>query len=139
MRSWTSESEADTRSIGALLGKELRPQGLLLLQGDLGAGKTVLVQGMAEALGIDPTQVQSPTFMLVQEFRGDQDLLVHLDLYRLQAQEAEALGVDEILVGEGVKVVEWAERLNWAPERALRVKLERTAKGRLIREVEAFS
>ena len=70
MRSWRSRGEAETREIGARLASELEPDGVLLLTGDLGAGKTVLVQGLAAELGIDPREVQSPTFTVVREHHG---------------------------------------------------------------------
>jgi tRNA threonylcarbamoyl adenosine modification protein YjeE len=91
---------------------------VLLLTGELGSGKTVLARGVAAALGIDPRQVLSPSFNLIREHRGaagHPPRLVHVDLYRLEPQEAAALGLDEVLAGAGVKVVEWAERLPEAP------------------------
>lgn len=111
MRSWRSRDEATTREIGAQLAAELEPDGVLLLSGDLGAGKTVLVQGLAAELGIDPRQVQSPTFTVVREHHGGRRTLLHIDLYRLEPEEAAALGIEELLAGPGIKAVEWAERL----------------------------
>ncbi len=101
------------------------PDGTLLLEGDLGAGKTVLVRGVAEALGIDGSEVQSPTFILAREHRDDLGvlLLLHLDLYRLSPDEVEAAGLDEMMCDRGVKVVEWAERLRYRPEGALTLRL----------------
>ena len=106
-----SASEADTRALGAELAADLAPDGILLLSGDLGSGKTVLTQGLAEALGIDPREVQSPTFTLIRAHEGREGRLVHVDLYRLEPAETGALGLEELLAGPGVKVVEWAERL----------------------------
>lgn len=106
-----SASEADTRALGAELAADLAPDGVLLLSGDLGSGKTVLTQGLAGALGIDPREVQSPTFTLIREHEGREGRLVHVDLYRLEPAETGALGLEELLAGPGVKVVEWAERL----------------------------
>lgn len=78
----------------------------------MGSGKTVFAQGLASALGVDPRQVQSPTFVLVREHEGAAGSLVHVDLYRLEDEAALAsIGLDELLAREGVKVVEWAERL----------------------------
>jgi tRNA threonylcarbamoyladenosine biosynthesis protein TsaE len=108
---WTTHTEEETRALGAVLARELAPDGVLLLSGDLGAGKTVLARGVAEGLGIDPDEVQSPTFSLIREHRGNRGRLVHVDLYRLEPEEAGALGLEELLAGPGVKVVEWAERL----------------------------
>lgn len=111
MRRWRTRSPAETRRLGEELLPELLPDGTLLLLGDLAAGKTVLAQGVAAALGIDPAEVQSPTYTLVREHRGPRGRLLHLDLYRLEPAEAAMLGLEEILAAPAVKVVEWAERL----------------------------
>jgi tRNA threonylcarbamoyladenosine biosynthesis protein TsaE len=140
MRSWTTADPAATRRVGEELAAELAPDGVLLLSGDLGTGKTVLTQGLAEGLGIDPGEVQSPTFTLVREHRGagaPGHRLVHVDLYRLEPAEAAEIGLDELLAGPGVKVVEWAERLPYKVPGALRLALRRTEQGREIREEPA--
>ncbi len=111
--------------MGEILGGELRPDGVLLLYGDLGSGKTVLTRGVARALGIDPAEIQSPTFVLVREHEGAEGRLVHVDLYRLEPAEVDAIGIEELLAGPGVKVVEWAERLAVPPGGALRLAVER--------------
>ena len=111
MSCWTTASEEATRDLGAALAAELAPDGVLLLSGDLGSGKTVLAQGIARGLGIEPREVQSPTFTLIREHQGHGGRLVHVDLYRLDPADVPALGLEELLAGRGVKVVEWAERL----------------------------
>ena len=111
MRQWRTHSPAETRRLGEELLPELLPDGTLLLLGDLAAGKTVLAQGVAAGLGIDPAEVQSPTYTLVREHRGPRGRLLHLDLYRLEPAEAAMLGLEEILAASAIKVVEWAERL----------------------------
>ena len=111
VRSWHTRSPAETRALGALLAPELLPARALLLTGDLAAGKTVLAQGVASALGIDPAEVQSPTFTLVREHRGAQGRLLHLDLYRLEPAQTSSLGLEELLAEPAIKVIEWAERL----------------------------
>ncbi|HEV8242183.1 MAG TPA: tRNA (adenosine(37)-N6)-threonylcarbamoyltransferase complex ATPase subunit type 1 TsaE [Thermoanaerobaculia bacterium] len=111
MRRWRTGSPAETRRVGEQLLPELLPDGTLLLLGDLAAGKTVLAQGVAAGLGIDPGEVQSPTYTLVREHQGPRGRLLHLDLYRLEPAEASLLGLEEILAAPAVKVVEWAERL----------------------------
>lgn len=136
MRRWTSGGEEETQRLGTLLGEEARPDGVLLLHGDLGTGKTVLARGVAEALGIDPTEVQSPTFVLVREHEGSRGRLVHVDLYRIGPKEAAAVGIEEVLAGPGVKVVEWAERLPCEVVGALRVRLERAGEGERVITVE---
>jgi tRNA threonylcarbamoyladenosine biosynthesis protein TsaE len=114
MRRWTSRSPGDTRRVGEELAAELRPAGTLLLHGDLAAGKTVLAQGVAAGLGIDPGEVQSPSYTLVREHHGTGGRLVHVDLYRLEPAQVAALGLEELLAAPAVKVVEWAERLPFA-------------------------
>lgn len=137
-RTWRTASVAETHRLGRLLAEELRPDGVLLLHGDLGTGKTVLARGVAEALGVDPAEVQSPTFVLVREHEGAAGRLIHVDLYRIDPEEAAAVGIEELLAGPGVKVVEWAERLPYTPPGALRLHLERTGENeRDIRETIA--
>jgi tRNA threonylcarbamoyladenosine biosynthesis protein TsaE len=107
----TLHSEDDTRRLGARLGA-LLPQGAVVaLNGPLGAGKTRLTQGLAEACGVDSRDVVSPTFTLVQEYRGRRPVF-HFDAYRLRDDdEFLALGVDEYFAGPGISVVEWAEKV----------------------------
>lgn len=135
-----TKSADETRQLGVELAARLRPDGTALLFGDLGSGKTVLTQGIAEGLGLDAALVQSPTFTLIHEYdrspasgRGPVPLL-HVDLYRLEPEEVEAIGIDEFLAGDGVKVVEWADRLPWPPS-AVEVRL-RMGAGPEEREVE---
>lgn len=129
-RRWVTTTEEETRRLGAELAAELAPGGVLLLAGDLGAGKTVLAQGIAQGLGLDPREVLSPTFTLIREHRGAAGSLVHVDLYRLDPHEAAELGLDELFAGPGVKVVEWAERLGYHVPGALALRIERTGEGR---------
>lgn len=130
MRSWRTESESETRELGAILAAELLPDRALLLSGDLGAGKTVLAQGVARGLGCEASEVQSPTFTLVREHVGSRARLLHLDLYRLSPGEVESGGFEELLLGPGVKVVEWAERLPFALPRALRLEIGKDEGGK---------
>ena len=82
----------------------------MLLLGDLGAGKTAFVRGLAEGLGVDPAEVSSPTFTLIQEYRGGRLPLFHVDLYRLNdPREVDDLGLDELTAQGGVLAIEWAE------------------------------
>ena len=111
MRQWRTHSPAETRRVGEELLPELLPDGTLLLHGDLAAGKTELAQGVAAGLGIDPAEVQSPTYTIVREHHGPRGRLLHLDLYRLEPAQAAMLGLEEILAAPAIKVVEWAERL----------------------------
>ena len=127
MRRWSSHSAEETHRVGRRLAAELAPDGILLLSGELGSGKTVVVQGLAEGLGIDPREVQSPSYTLIRDHRRGNRSLLHVDLYRLEAGEEEALGLEELLWGPGVKAVEWAERLKIPVEEALWLEIRRTA------------
>lgn len=137
VRSWRTESAAETRALGEQLVHELVPDGTLLLSGSLGAGKTTLVQGLAAGLGLDAREIQSPSYTLVREHAGSRGRLVHIDLYRLSSREAEALGLDEILDGPGVKAVEWPDRLGHTVPGAVHLELRLlVGGGRRIGEVE---
>ena len=108
-----TETPAETEAAGRALGRALVAGDVVNLQGDLGAGKTLFVKGLAASLGYDPHDVQSPTFTLVHEHRGGRLDLFHLDLYRLDDPlgDVEASGLDEYLdPRDGVTAVEWGER-----------------------------
>ena len=109
--SHTSHSESETRAIAAALAPTLMPGSVILLSGDLGAGKTAFVRGLAAGLGLDPDEVTSPTFTIVHEYRGGRLPLIHVDLYRLDRAELDDIGLDQDLAEEGVTAVEWSERL----------------------------
>ena len=108
-----SLSEEETVDLGRGLGRGLKGGELLLLQGDLGYGKTVFVRGVAMALGVLPEEVSSPSYTLVHEYKGGRLPLFHIDLYRLDTPEEEvgALGIEDILAAGGVVLVEWGEKL----------------------------
>jgi len=107
----TTYSEADTVAAGRELAATLAPETTLLLFGDLGAGKTAFVRGLAEGVGVDPSDVSSPTFTLIQEYRGGRLPLLHVDLFRLNdAREIDDLGLEELGSG-GVIAIEWADKL----------------------------
>ena len=108
-----SLSEDETFDLGRGVGRALKGGELLLLQGDLGYGKTVFARGIAAALGVPPEEVSSPSFTLVHEYKGGRVPVFHIDLYRLEAPEDEvgALGIEDIRSAGGVVLVEWGERL----------------------------
>jgi len=108
----TTRSEAETSALGRELAQTLSAGDVVLLFGDLGAGKTAFVKGLAEGLGVARDEVSSPTFTLVQEYRGGRLTLFHVDLYRLNdPREIDDLGLDEI-ADDGVLAIEWAEKLD---------------------------
>ncbi len=121
-----SESPEATVALGAGLGERLGDGDVVALEGDLGAGKTVFVKGIAAGLGIDPDAVTSPTFTLVHEYRDGRGRcrLFHLDLYRIDHPDAvHGLGWDEVVGGRGVAVVEWADRAGaWLPAERLDIR-----------------
>jgi tRNA threonylcarbamoyladenosine biosynthesis protein TsaE len=119
----TSRSEADTARAARDLAASLEPNDVLLLTGDLGAGKTAFVRGLAQGLGIDPDDVTSPTFTLIHEYRGGRLVLYHVDLYRLSPREVDDLGLDDLIEAGGIVAIEWADRWPGAPTDSVRVDL----------------
>lgn len=124
MTTCLSESEEETQAVARGLAAQLKPGDVVLLSGELGAGKTAFVRGLAAALGIDPDAVSSPTFTLVHEYRGGRLTLYHADLYRLENGATEELGLEEMGVSDGVLAVEWPDRLTHAMPAALAVNIE---------------
>ena len=107
-----SLSEEETLSLGEFIARGLEGGELLLLEGDLGLGKTVLVKGIAGGLGLAPDEVTSPSYTLVHEYEGGRLPMFHLDLYRLDdLEDLASIGIEEVLAAEGVVVVEWGEKL----------------------------
>lgn len=133
---WTTTSPQETRDVAVELLPRIQEEGLLLLKGDLGAGKTCFVQGLAEAMGIDDP-VTSPTYGLIKEY-GDPPRLVHADLYRLtHAEEYWEIGLEEWREQPGVVcVVEWPERVPdvWSAS-TLCLTLEQDAKQESVRQL----
>ena len=114
---FVSHDEQETFALGQRIGEQLSGGEILLLNGPLGAGKTVFVKGIADALGLDAEDVTSPSFTLVNPHQG-RLLLYHIDLYRLDegATAAHAVDLDEILTDEGaVVIIEWGDRLGHYP------------------------
>ncbi len=119
-----SHSVDQTRRLGTHLGAIARPGDVILLEGEFGTGKTTFTQGIARGLGIDARYVNSPTFTLINEYRGTHHHLYHIDLYRLEGQEQVAtLGLDDYFDGKGITVIEWPqEAAAWLPPERLVVR-----------------
>ena len=119
-----TRSEDDTADVARELAAELKAGDVILLSGNLGAGKTAFVRGLASGLGIDPEDVSSPTFTLVHEYRGGRLTLYHADLYRLERIATEDIGLEEMGVADGVLAIEWPDRLAHAMPGAREVQIE---------------
>lgn len=106
-----TRSPEETIALGEKLADDFAAGDIICLEGDLGAGKTHLVKGIAKGLGIDPHAVQSPTYTLINEYKGRLSLY-HFDCYRMESpQEALEIGAEEYFYGDGVCVIEWPERI----------------------------
>ena len=127
MATFISHSAAETESLGEQWGREAQRGLVIALSGDLGAGKTQLVRGLARGLGVT-SRVHSPTFTLANEYTGGRLRLFHLDLYRLETPEQiRSAGIEEFLNPDGVAVIEWAERISnteWQMLKNRRVTIE---------------
>jgi tRNA threonylcarbamoyladenosine biosynthesis protein TsaE len=119
-----TRSEAETRAVARHVASRLRPGDVLLLAGNLGAGKTAFVKGLAEGLRIDPGEVSSPTFTLIHEYRGGRLTLYHADLYRLPSAATADLGLEEAGVADGILAIEWPERLTHSMPGSIEIALE---------------
>ena len=111
VREVQTASPAETEALGEHLGRTAEGGEVVGLEGELGAGKTCFVRGLARGLGADPDAVASPTFVIATEYRGGRHPLHHVDLYRLEPPLRDALFLREVLYGAGVAAVEWFDRL----------------------------
>ena len=118
-----TSTEEETSAAGERLAASLNAGDVVLLYGDLGAGKTAFVRGLARGLGANVDDVSSPTFTLVQEYHG-RVTLYHVDLYRLDPPEIDDLGLDELVCGDGVVAIEWADHWRGRPDDVIEVRLE---------------
>jgi tRNA threonylcarbamoyladenosine biosynthesis protein TsaE len=131
-----THSESETVAVGRDLAPTLNPGSVVLLFGDLGAGKTAFVRGLAEGLGVPAEEVSSPTFTLMQEYRGGRVTLIHVDLYRLNdGREIDDLGLEE-LGEQAVLAIEWAEKWSYSPPEALRVAIAHAGENERLITVE---
>ena len=129
-----SKSEAETRDIGRRIGKRLKRGDVVCLYGDLGAGKTTMVKGIASALGINERDITSASFTIIVEYDAVLPFY-HIDLYRLTLEQIPDLGLHEYLGSDGISVIEWAERAGEeVPDDSIRVSLDHKEED--IREIE---
>jgi len=128
-REFITNSAEETIELGKKLAAELRTPKLVLLRGDLGAGKTTMVKGIAEAFdAASQDDVTSPTFTLIHEYRGPEVSVYHIDLYRIETiRELETLGLDELIGDErNVVLIEWGEKFpKLVKERDVEIAIER--------------
>jgi tRNA threonylcarbamoyladenosine biosynthesis protein TsaE len=122
-------SEEETGGVGETLARSLSAGAVVLLYGDLGAGKTAFVRGLARGLGASEEDVSSPTFTLIQQYAGRVPLY-HVDLYRLEPREADDLGLEDLVLGDGVVAIEWAERWLGRPNDVIEVRIEEAGEDR---------
>ena len=128
VRELTTHSAEETIAFGRTLAELLSPPKLVLLRGDLGAGKTTLVKGIAEGFqAASEEDVTSPTFTLVHEYRGPRANLYHIDLYRIDTpRQLETLGLDDLVAPNSILLIEWGEKFpRFAHERDVEIALQR--------------
>ena len=125
MATFISNSPAETEAIGRQLAEHIDVGGVLALKGELGSGKTLLVKGLVAGLG-SSADVTSPTFTIAHEYRGGRLPVYHFDFFRLEdSQSLARLGLDDYFFGDGVSVIEWADRFpEFIPEQARRILFE---------------
>ncbi len=141
MKTFTTHSAEETTELGRRLAAELKPGSIVLLHGDLGAGKTTMVKGIAEGFqAAKADDVTSPTFTLIHEYRGLAVTLYHIDLYRIDTQrELDTLALDDLMTPESILLIEWGEKFaTFAEERDVEIAIEhRGGDERLIRFVKS--
>jgi len=132
-----SRSTEETLNVGRHFAHYLKPQDIVALFGELGSGKTVLVKGIAQGLGIDKDRINSPTFVLIKQYAGKIPLY-HFDLYRLKdLKSIIRLGFEEYFYGQGITVVEWADRMKeLLPDEYLKIEL--SIEGENTRRIKFF-
>src|ERR1041384_3464840 len=128
MKTFTTSSADETTELGRKLSREINPGSIVLLRGELGAGKTTLVKGIAEGFqAAEAEDVTSPTFTLIHEYRGPQATLFHIDLYRIDTQRAlDTLALDDLMSDNSILLIEWGEKFaRFVRERDVEIALER--------------
>lgn len=125
MQTYQLRNEEMTIEFGKMIGKLLHPNDVVVLDGDLGAGKTTLTKGIAQALGIK-RYVKSPTYTIIHEYHDGRMPLYHIDAYRLEDGNADDIGLEEYFESDGVTIIEWAQFIKeYLPEEYLKIGLDR--------------
>ena len=127
MKTFQTHSGEETTELGRRIAAELKPGTIVLLRGDLGAGKTTMVKGIAEGFkAAQAEEVTSPTFTLIHEYRGPQVTLYHIDLYRIDTQrELDTLALDDLMTPQSILLIEWGEKFpRFAKERNVEIAIE---------------
>jgi len=127
MKTFHTHSAEETTDLGRQLAAELRPGSVVLLRGDLGAGKTTMVKGIAEGFkAAEAEAVTSPTFTLIHEYRGPEVTLYHIDLYRIDTQrELDTLALDDLMEPNTILLIEWGEKFErFRKERDVEIAIE---------------
>src|SRR5215468_9090603 len=127
MRTFSTHSAEETTELGRRIAFELKPGSIVLLRGDLGAGKTTLVKGVAEGFNAARAEdVTSPTFTLIHEYRGPEVTLYHIDLYRIDTQrELDTLALDDLMTMNSILLIEWGEKFErFRRERDVEIAIE---------------
>jgi tRNA threonylcarbamoyladenosine biosynthesis protein TsaE len=127
MKTFQTHSAEETTDLGRRLSVELKPGSIVLLRGDLGAGKTTMVKGIAEGFeAANADDVTSPTFTLIHEYRGPAITLYHIDLYRIDTQrELDTLALDDLMTPKSILLIEWGEKFaRFAKERDVEIAIE---------------
>ena len=127
MKTFQTHSAEETTELGRRLATELTPGSIVLLRGDLGAGKTTMVKGIAEGFQAARAEdVTSPTFTLIHEYRGPAVTLYHIDLYRIDTQrELDTLALDDLMTPQSILLIEWGEKFErFARERDVEIAIE---------------
>jgi tRNA threonylcarbamoyladenosine biosynthesis protein TsaE len=139
-RETTTKSAEETIALGRELASMLAPPKVVVLRGDLGAGKTTLVKGIAEGFqAASEDDVTSPTFTLIHEYRGPSATLYHIDLYRVDTpRELETLGLDDLMGESSVLLIEWGEKFaRFARERDVEIELKRVSETKRMISIKA--
>jgi tRNA threonylcarbamoyladenosine biosynthesis protein TsaE len=127
MKTYQTHSAEETTALGRQISLDIQPGSVVLLRGDLGAGKTTLVKGIAEGFqAASPDAVTSPTFTLIHEYRGPQVILYHIDLYRIDTQrELDTLALDDLMGPDSILLIEWGEKFErFVQEREMEISIE---------------